>query len=417
MNKAAARPLPVLLTAVLVALVVLLALSRQFYLEAMLSAFFASTLAGAAILHFAVAPKRDALPVAACALLLGTAEFACLHFPHGPTIVVPAISLIGLSSLLVFGTRTAWSRGDDLGLYLRAYVPAVLFVLSEYAASSLLGISASLHPKTLDLYLYSFDASLGVQLSFVAGRWLKETAWLHVTALIFYMGLMLPVALVAGSLVRQRSRRALPAIVGFLITGPLGILFYNILPACGPRYVFGAAFPFLGPTQAQAAHLVVVPIALSGPRNAIPSLHMAWALLAWWNSKRLPAWIRVFTLVFLVFTVVATLGTGEHYFVDLVAAFPFAVAVQAISDYRVPLRDPRRSRPLLGGFLMALGWMAVLSFAPPQMWWTSPAIGWSLVATTVLASLYLERLRSADAGQPEGGAGAEQPAALAAASS
>lgn len=417
MRKPAVSPLPVLLTAFWLALVLLLAWNRQFYLEAMLSAFFASTLGGAAILHLAVAPKRDALLVAACATLLGTAEFVFLHFPHGVSIVVPAISLIGLGSLLVFGIRTAWSAGEHLQLYLRAFVPAVLFVLSEYAASTLLGISSYLHPKTLDLYLYSFDASLGMQFSFVAGRWLRQLSWLHVTALLCYMGLMLPVALVSATLVRKRSPRALPAILAFLLTGPLGILFYNILPACGPIYVFGAAFPFLPPTQAQAAHLLVAPMAIAGPRNAIPSLHMAWVLLAWWNSKGLPAWIRIITLVFLVFTVVSTLGTGEHYFVDLVAAVPFAVAVQAISDYRVPLRDPCRSRPLLGGFLMALAWMAAISFTPTPIWWASPAIGWSLVATTLLASFYLERLRSAGSGQDEPRGGVARNAALAAASS
>jgi hypothetical protein len=36
------------------------------------------------------------------------------------------------------------------------------------------------------------------------------------------------------------------------------------------------------------------------------------------------------SLAFVWFTVMATLGTGGHYFVDLVVAFPFALMVQAL---------------------------------------------------------------------------------------
>jgi hypothetical protein len=155
--------------------------------------------------------------------------------------------------------------------------------------------------------------------------------------------------------------------------------------------VFGPAFPALRLSAAQIARIVIEPVAVAGPRNAIPSLHMAWVLLAWWNSKGLPLWIRTIVALFLVFTVLSTLGTGEHYFIDLIVAFPFAVAVQAIADYQTPLREARRSRPLLGGVLLTLGWLWALSSAPRQIWWASPAIGWTLVTLTVLASFYLRR--------------------------
>ena len=395
-DKSFPKALSLALTAIVVVAIVLLALDRQFFVEAMLSAFFASALAGALILHLAVAPKRDALFVIACAAVLGSIEFGVLHFSHGATIVVPLISLLGLSSLLVFGVRTAWSRGEQRGFYLRAFLPAVLFVVSEYSASTLLQVGVSLHPKTLDLYLYLFDASLGSELSFAAGRLLRQVPWLQVITLIVYMGLAVPIALVAAGLVRARNNRAIPAILAFLLTGPAGILFYNILPACGPRYVFGAGFPFMPLSALQLAHLVVAPIPVAGPRNAIPSLHMAWVLLAWWNSKGLAAWIRAVVLFFLVFTVLGTLGIGEHYFIDLIVAFPFAVAVQAACDYRWPVRDARRSRPLLAGLLMTLAWMAALSFAPQRLWLASPVIGWTLIGMTVFASLYLQRVSTAE---------------------
>jgi hypothetical protein len=51
---------------------------------------------------------------------------------------------------------------------------------------------------------------------------------------------------------------------------------------------------------------------------------------------------RSIALAFLVFTVLATLGTGEHYFVDLMVAFPFALMIQAICAYDLRWNDPRR---------------------------------------------------------------------------
>src|SRR5207237_6690467 len=58
----------------------------------------------------------------------------------------------------------------------------------------------------------------------------------------------------------------------------------------------------------------------------VPSMHVTWALLMWWNSHRL--WTRIWSGAFLVFTILATLGLGQHYGVDLVVAVPFAFALQ-----------------------------------------------------------------------------------------
>src|SRR3569833_698853 len=116
----------------------------------------------------------------------------------------------------------------------------------------------------------------------------------------------------------------------FLLTGPIGVIFYNLLPAMGPAHVFRGAFPFHMPDYRQAAQLVPTLVALPGPRNAIPSLHMNRVLRAWWNSRGLH-WIwRAIVLYFVVFTVFATLGTGEHYLVDLIVAYPFALLLESL---------------------------------------------------------------------------------------
>src|SRR5262249_18723518 len=151
--------------------------------------------------------------------------------------------------------------------------------------------------------------------------------WFHNCSLIAYVGLAIPITMVyAGRLVRfgaSATSRATSAMLAFLITGPIGILFYNVFPACGPQKLFGTMFPFQPFLTANLHRLFLEPVAITGPRNAIPSLHMTWTLLAWWYSRGLSKLERTIALAFVVFTVTATLGTGEHWFVDLIVAFPF----------------------------------------------------------------------------------------------
>jgi hypothetical protein len=271
-----------------------------------------------------------------------------------------------------------------------------LFVASEYMASTLLDFTEALHPKTFDLYLYSFDCSLRVQFSFLAGQFFSRFLWVRFAALLFYIALPLPLALVYAAHLRLRNKSAFAVMLAFLVTGPLGVLFYNMVPATGPVHIFGPGFPWRPLSTLQAMHLVLAPIRVPGARNAIPSLHMAWVLLVWWNSRGLAAWIRGIAAAFVLFTVLATLGTGEHYFVDLVVAFPFALMVGALCFYPLPLSNGARRAAFLFGTFASLGWMALLSFATP-FFWISALIPWAMVVTTISVSIWLmHRLQNAE---------------------
>jgi PAP2 superfamily protein len=353
------------------------------YRVAMVSAFFSLALASVAILHFRVRPQwTDALLVLGCTALFAVVDLAARHFPHR---IMAWFSFFGLGSLLVLSLRVIWAKSSDRKLLLSAWVPALLFIASEYFASTMLDWTAALHPKTLDLYLFSFDSSMGVQLSFLAGRWFFESSPLRAASLIFYIGLPIPIALIyAGLLIRHREK-SYPAMLAFLVTGPLGMLFYNLYPAIGPMALFGQNFPFHPLPVGQAARLLLEPVALTGPRNAIPSLHMAWTLLAWWYSRGLSWWERAIALAFVLFTVLATLGTGEHYFVDLVVAFPFALFVQALCSYTLPWKDARRLAAISFGLLVTLAWLVALRHAG-KFFWISPVIPWALCVATILLS-------------------------------
>ena len=59
----------------------------------------------------------------------------------------------------------------------------------------------------------------------------------------------------------------------------------------------------------------------------MPSLHLTWVALTWYFAPYQPSWLRPALAVFFGITVVATLGLGQHFIVDLFAAVPYMVAV------------------------------------------------------------------------------------------
>jgi uncharacterized membrane protein SirB2 len=378
----------ILLTLLLAAAFAWLACSATFYNEALVSAFFGLALASVLLIHFRIRPDwQDALLVVAGTLLLAIVDFRVLHLKPA---IMAWFSFAGLSSLLVFGLRTVWAKDADRKLLVLGFVPALLFVTSEYFADNLLQWTSALHPKVYDLYLFSFDAGLHVQIPFLLGQAFAKWPYLRLAGLIFYIGLPIPIALIyAGRVLRVREK-AISSFVAFLATGPIGVVFYNLLPALGPAHIFGKGFPWQPLPTAQAAKLFLEPIAVAGPPNAIPSLHMAWVLLVWWYARGLSWWERAVAVAFLFFTVLATMGTGEHYFVDLIVAFPFALGMEALCAFERPWMEQRRLAALAVGFLGTLAWLSGLRYGAHFFWWNA-AVPWTLCAVTVGASLLFER--------------------------
>jgi hypothetical protein len=378
----------------LLVVVLVLSLNSSFYNSSMVDAFMAMALSGALVILLVVQPSwTNFASVAVCSVVLAGLDYRVMGFQPR---FMSAFSFAGLSGLAVLGTRTIWARKQDLTLFLYAFLPAVLFVASEYMASTLLDYTEILHPKTFDLFLYSVDSSLRVQFSFLLGQMFARYQWIRFAGLLFYIALPLPLALVYAAHLRLKSKNAFPVMLAFLVTGPMGVLFYNMVPATGPVHIFGQGFPWHPLSTSQAMHLVLETIPLKGPRNAIPSLHMAWVLLIWWNSKGLSRWIRVIALAFAIFTVLATLGTGEHYFVDLVVAFPFALMVQALCLYPLPFKSGSRRSAFLFGTFVSLAWMALISFATP-FFWISPVIPWAMVIATIsFSTLLMHRMQNVE---------------------
>jgi hypothetical protein len=328
---------------------------------------------GAAVVHFAKRPRL--LEVVATVVLASALGIAYVG-SRGVSGDYPAAGLvgtaafIGLASTLVLGCKACRSTAALRPLLLAIFCP-VLVILTNVALAAIIPFQ----PRVFDLFLYRFDGLLGMQSSFVAGRWFA--AWPILEKLCFLIYAAAPLAAVIVLLLFVRGQR-MPAnpLVVFAVAAVAGLAFYQVCPATGPAQFFGAEFPNYPPP--------VLPLQTVGlddvPRNAIPSLESAWALLIWWCVCYCGKWIRWVATAFLSLTLLAALGLGEHYLVDLVVAVPFAVAAMAACT-----RQFRRAA-IAGG--LTLAWLLYLRFGLPVLI-PSPLAAWVAVVATLAVSLAL----------------------------
>jgi hypothetical protein len=87
-------------------------------------------------------------------------------------------------------------------------------------------------------------------------------------------------------------------------------------------------------------------------------------------------------------TVVATLGGGQHYLVDLVASLPFALAVQAAASHALPCRLARFTA-LITGLAFTTAWLLLVRFGV-ALALKSPVIPWIFILITTSITIWLE---------------------------
>jgi membrane-associated phospholipid phosphatase len=132
-------------------------------------------------------------------------------------------------------------------------------------------------------------------------KWTLSHAWAWKPLYIIYC-LLFPVIILAW--VTEQNGQLLRA----LLAGGIGCwFFYWLFPAIGPGW-----YDWLHPAAVAPA-----------PRNCMPSMHMAWALLVAVNARH---WgLKITFSIYAAMMAFATLGLGEHYFIDLLAAVPYAI--------------------------------------------------------------------------------------------
>jgi hypothetical protein len=223
--------------------------------------------------------------------------------------------------LLMLFLSVLWMLRDESDRSRPILVIAVTFNLFYGCLLNvLMGQADGLLPWKYDCQLSRIDTALGVSAASVAlafrGGW---SVWLNIV-----YELLLPMMIVWLAVHRKYDCRALIlAYVSEMIVGPM---LYMILPACGPVYAFGASWLHPPAVHADA-------IRLSGMPNAFPSLHAATAFVLLFFARDRKC--RAISVAFMAGTALATLTTGEHYVIDLIAGLSFGCFASAMGRHKI----------------------------------------------------------------------------------
>ena len=221
-----------------------------------------------------------------------------------------------------FGYFLGWASVIVLGRNLPspAFTGAAclpLFVTFRSLGVVLFGLDKG---PTADGAMFLLDHALGDP-AYVVGQWLLAHPILTTGLWIFYMAVPLTLAMAYGAALADALRRK-RLLWSWVVSSALCVPLYLMCPVAGPGYAF-AGWPAL-PVGVTGAPLEVTEGLL---RTGMPSLHLTWVALTWYFAPNQPIWLRPALAIFFGITVVATLGLGQHFIVDLFAAVPYMVAM------------------------------------------------------------------------------------------
>jgi hypothetical protein len=239
------------------------------------------------------------------------------------TSIYPSV-VVGL--ILLFGAAARWYLAPADRKHLKWLLVAVVLALpAEGIAEGTANALSRLRPLKLDEFVYRIDAVFG-QPSFLLGRLVEHHKFLVILVSVTYG--LLPMAMVAVFAIYlwyRTEAETLRVVWTFVLNLFAAVPIYLIFPVAGPRFAF-AHFPDHVPSIV-TPHLQRIAAA----PNGIPSVHMSSALLVLWFLRSW-RWGRYFGFTFLVLTMLATLGSGQHYFFDLLTAVPYAAAVYWLAN-------------------------------------------------------------------------------------
>ncbi|MGW6693783.1 DUF5933 domain-containing protein [Rhodococcus sp. NPDC054953] len=287
---------------------------------------------------------------------------------NGPTWVLTLIAVVA---------AVRWTGERRRSVLLGAGFGALLIVATKIG-DVWLQITVMTRPAVLDEYLELADRAFGSP-SWVMGQVVDALGPVGY-GVLHWVYIELPVAAIVVALWQLRAGWAGHHLVRtFLAIGLIGPVFYLLFPVVGPDFAFGTAgqgaqlgdyWPTVIPTGTDPAAFVFTGDA---PRNCMPSLHTAWALAIFVHSRRGPTWLRWGGTFWLVCTLMATLGFGYHYAVDLVAGVVLCLTIEAA------LREPERG----------WGWFRVRLVVGGTVAFAALLGGYRYLAVPIAAAPYL----------------------------
>lgn len=230
----------------------------------------------------------------------------------------------GLASLIVAGIDAARTSAGRDGR-LQRLLETSLFPLFALAAVLPTELTVFLHPHTLDARLLAMDASIfGGQPSFAVGRAFTDQELLRLFGSLVSASLPAVGAVVWS--VEQRTGRTSNLLIALLGAGLVGLAIHQLLPAAGPGS-FWPLYPYEAISPSRASSML--DMVGTRERIGVPCVPIAWSLLVYWYARPLGWRMRSVAAVVLVLTLLAIIGLGEHYLVDVIITIPFALAVRA----------------------------------------------------------------------------------------
>lgn len=331
-------------------------------------------------------------------LMISTLLVKVIHLPQVDFWILRIaafMALLGFGAAMILGLRAIWSERETRDKAIALLVPALILIIFILGCARVLRLTSGISPQTDDAWLYAFDGSLGFQPSFAVGRIMYDSIFLTRASMLTYLALPFAMAVVCAWHIPVGARRiSWYMLTVLLLAGVCGWLLYNVVPGTGPVYAFGRDFPWkpVSYKDLSCSMLTKMTIPTTIPRNAMPSLHVGWAVLLCWGCRKFPAGLRSAVLVFLILTVFATLGSGQHYLIDLVVSVPFALMVQAAAFLAFRDQSSASKSELviaaLAGLGLTLAWLGVVRFGV-ELALKSPVIPWTLMLGTGSAALWL----------------------------
>jgi hypothetical protein len=186
-------------------------------------------------------------------------------------------------------------------------------------------------------------------------------------------------------------------VLDFLVIGAGGMLLYQLIPACGPTCAYGYQWPWQLPAMPLNPALLAAPKLLGDlPRNCMPSLHAAWILCLWRHAWKLNRLIRITISAWAILTLFATLTIGQHYLVDIVAGFAFALMLQSLCACTFKFFMKDRLLPLLTGLALFCCWLIIMAWGLKLLYF-SPIIPYTLFTFTLFCTwLFTLKLANAE---------------------
>jgi hypothetical protein len=244
--------------------------------------------------------------------------------------------LLPLAAAAFAGWKIARAPGTKRWEYF--FLAALSVFLFAVVTYGLLGWGGRVFNYRLDLYAYEFDRIFG-QPSFVLGRVMQRHLWLNISLRTAYSLMFSAMLTLISAYFLFRPLEEAGRVIRTMYTGLLALPLYIAVPISGPAYAF-PQFPNFEPRL-----MVPGPIQLIAPPNGFPSLHLTIALLILYFAWRWKAG-AVLGTIYVLLIALATLGTGEHYSLDLLVALPFSALVIWLGGVNTD-RVKRRAGPVV----------------------------------------------------------------------